>query len=150
MHRLQVERSISERFPFDHAGRGDGDVERVGAQPLFGDLKRRASSRARLEEQIDDGLATEGRDFLDRPLPYFFHCLGRVENERNLLWRQVGNAEQVLPPQGRQRGRLLDSRRDRCAHAAPPCCNTTSSRPSLSRRYTCTLSSREVGKFLPT
>src|SRR5262245_62748811 len=101
MHCLQVERGISERFTFDHAGRSNRDIERVGTQPLFGNLERRAGPRAWLEEQIDDGFATEGGDFLDRTLPYFLHRLGGVENERNLLRRQVGDAEQVLPSQGR-------------------------------------------------
>ena len=72
-----------------------GDVERVGAQPLLGDLERRPRPRARLEEQVDDRPAAQRRHLLDRPRADLLHRLGGVEHEHDLLGRQVRDAEQV-------------------------------------------------------
>ena len=57
-----------------------GDAQRVGAQPLLGDLERRARPRARLEEQVDDGPAAQRRHLLDRPRADLLHRLGGVED----------------------------------------------------------------------
>ena len=59
-----------------------GDVERVGAQALLGDLERRARARARLEEQVDDRLAAQRRHLLDRARADLLHRLGGVEDQR--------------------------------------------------------------------
>ena len=75
---------------------GDGDVQRVGAEPLLGDLERRARARARLVEQVDDRLAAQRRHLLDRPLADLAHRLGGVEDEVDLVRREVGDAEQIL------------------------------------------------------
>ena len=61
-------RGVGQRLALQHARRGDGDVQRVGAQPLLRDLERGARARARLVEQVDDGLAAQRRHLLDRPL----------------------------------------------------------------------------------
>ena len=63
--------------------------------------------------------------------------------------RQLGDAEQVLAPQGSDRRFLIDVLARR-AHTATSCSSTTSSWPSISCRRTCTLSSGAVGRFLPT
>ena len=58
--------------------------KRVGAQPLLGDLERRPRARARLVEQVDDGLAAQRRHLLDRPLADLAHRLGGVEDQVDL------------------------------------------------------------------
>ena len=73
-----------------------GDVQRVGAQPLLGHLERRPGPGAGLEEQVDDGAAAQRRNLFDRPMRDFLHRRRRVENQDDLLRRQVGDAEQVL------------------------------------------------------
>ena len=95
-HRLDVERGVHQRLALDHAGGGDGDVQRVGAQALLGDLERRAGARARLEEQVDDGAAAQRRHLLDGAPADFLHRLGGVEDEHDLLGAEIGDAEQVL------------------------------------------------------
>ena len=83
--------------PLSDARRRDGDVQRVGAQPLLGDLERRARARARLEEQVDDRLAAQRRHLLDRPLADLAHRLGGVEDQRrSRRGVEVGDAEQIL------------------------------------------------------
>ena len=74
---IAVSASVS---PFSTLDDGDGDVQRVGAQPLLGNLERRARPRARLVEQVDDGLAAQRRHFLDRPLADLAHRFGGVED----------------------------------------------------------------------
>ena len=99
-HRLEVQRGVDQRLALHHARGGDRDVQRVGAQPLLGDLERRARARARLEEQVDDGLAAQRRHFLDRRAGRSpsspRRCRGSSDD---LLGRQVGDAEQVLAAQ---------------------------------------------------
>src|SRR5204863_6214351 len=104
------------------------DVERIGAQALLRDLERGARARARLVEHVDDGLAAQRRHFLDRPLADFAHRLGGVENEIDLVGGEVADAQEIfLHPM-----------------------ISTSSRPSTSIRWTCTLCVCEVGRFFPT
>ena len=134
--------------PFTTLEVRDGDVQRVGAQALLGDLERGARARARLEEQVDHGLAAQRRHLLDRPRADLLHRLGGVEHERDLLGRQVGDAEQVLAPKRRDGRRVVDVSGRPCAHAAPPSCSTTSSRPSISCSRTCTLSSGDGRQVL--
>src|SRR5262249_37589799 len=102
---------------------------RIGAQPLFGDLERGPRPRARLVEQVDDGLAAQGRHLLDRPLADLAHRLGGVEDQEDLVGGEVVDAEEILLP---------DS------------WISTSSRPSTSVRRTWMLWESEVGTFLPT
>ena len=127
-HRLDVHRGVGQRLALEHARRRHGDVQRVGAEPLLGDLERGPRPRARLVEQVDDRLAAQRRHLLDRPLADLAHRLGGVEDAVDLVGRQVGDAEQVL------------------LHPSI----STSSRPSISVSRTCTLCDGEVGRFLPT
>ena len=95
-HRLDVHGGVDERFAFQDARRRDGDVERVGAQALFGDFERGSRPRARLEEEIHDRLAPQRRDFLDRALRDLAHGLGRVEDEMDLVGREIRDAQQIF------------------------------------------------------
>src|SRR4029079_4207391 len=112
----------------------DRDAERVGAQPLLGHLERRPRPGARLEEEIDDGAASQRRDLLDGTRGDLLHRLRGVEDERDFLGLEVGDAEQVT----------------RLQHYEASPCKSTSSSPSISWRRTWTLCFGEVGRFLPT
>ena len=122
---IAVSASVS---PLSTLDAGHGDVQRVGAEPLLGDLERGPRPRARLVEQVDDRLAAQRRHLLDRPLADLAHRFGGVEHAVDLVGREVGDAEQVL------------------LHPS----TSTSSRPSISASRTCTLCDGEVGRFLPT
>ena len=84
-HRLEIARRVDERLALDDARARRGDVDRVGREPLLGELERDARARRRLEEQVDDRRAAQRRHLLDRPLADLLERLGGVENEANLL-----------------------------------------------------------------
>jgi hypothetical protein len=65
LHRLQVMQHVGEAFPF-HAGGADIHVQNVRREPFGSELEGGARSRAGLEEQVDDGAATQQRDLLHR------------------------------------------------------------------------------------
>ena len=90
--------------PLRHARGGRRDAERVGAQALLGDLERGAGARARLEEQVHDRPAAEGRHLLDGPSANLLHGLGRIEDERDLVGVEAGDPEQVTRFQSRRGG----------------------------------------------
>ena len=75
----------------------DGDVHRVGREALLGELERDARARRRLEEQVHDRRAAQRRDLLDRPLADLLERLRGVEDEANLIAREVLETEQILP-----------------------------------------------------
>src|SRR3989454_3326996 len=54
---------------------------------------RDTRTRGRFEEQIDDGLAAERRDLLDGPLGDFLEGLGSIEDEPDLVRREVRSEE---------------------------------------------------------
>src|SRR6266852_2799769 len=95
-HRLDVHRRVGQRLAFQDARCRDGDVERVGAEPLLRDLERRARPRARLVEQVDDRLPAQRRHLLDRPLPDLAHRFRGVEDQINLVARASVDAVGVL------------------------------------------------------
>ena len=123
-HRLDVHRRVDQRLALDDARRADGDVERVGAEALLGDLERRARARARLEEQVDDGAAAQRRHLLDRALADFLHRFGGVEDQHDLLGAEIGDAEQILAA---KRGERLRRRVERLPWLTPRSAMTTSS-----------------------
>ena len=126
-HRLEVLDRVDQRLPFRHARRRRGDAERVGAQPLLGDLEGRAGAGAGLEEEVDHRAPAQRRDLLDGPAADLLHRHGGVEDQRDLVPLHAGDAEQVPRPQRRgARGRV---HRGAC-HASPSI--TTSSVPSIS------------------
>ena len=73
---------IRERLALEHARGRHGDVQRVRAQTLLGDLERGPRPRARLVEQIDHGLAAQRGHLLDGPFADLPHGLGRVRGSR--------------------------------------------------------------------
>src|SRR6184192_3479658 len=94
-HGLEVPRRVGQRLALAGArGRGR-DVHRVGRQPLSGDLERGAGPRARLVEEIDDGLAAERGHLLDVALRDLLEGRGRIEDARDLPRRDALQPEQV-------------------------------------------------------
>ena len=104
-HRLEVAQRVGQGLALRDARPGGRDVDGVGAQALLGDLERGAGAGARLEEQVHDGVPAQGRHLLDRPRADLLHGLGGVENQQDLVGRQVADAQQVL---GAEAGRLVE------------------------------------------
>src|SRR5207302_837329 len=113
-------------------------VDRVGGEALFRELERDAGARGGFEEQVDDGLAAERRDFLDRALGDFLEGLGGIEDEPDLVRREVLEPDQVLAEGGG--GHV----------GAPWRTKSTSSRPSSSSTSTSTRSPLFTLTCLPT
>src|SRR5438034_1303877 len=65
-------------------------------------FERDTRTRGRFEEQIDAGLAAERRDFLHGPLGGFLAGLGGIEDEPDLVCREVFEPDQVLAEGGRR------------------------------------------------
>ena len=95
-HRLQVARRVDQVLAFADRGRGARDVHRVRRESLLRELEGDARSCRGLVEQIDDGLAAKGRDFLDLSLADLLERLGDVEDGANLIGAQRLEAGQIL------------------------------------------------------
>src|SRR5438477_446302 len=85
------------RDPGGYRGAALGDVHRVGAQALLGELERDPGPGGGLEEEIDDGLAAERRHLLDGALADFLERLGGVEDEPDLPGGERLQPDQILP-----------------------------------------------------
>ncbi len=147
-HRLKRAHRIVQRLAFLDAGGGGGDVDDVGAQRLGRQLEGGAGAGARLVEQGDDSLATEGRHARHLAAEHLLHRVGRLHDDLDLGAREVVQIKDVTPLPGRLHlqggdgapgyGRFL-------AHRSPSTCRsaslragmtTTSSRPSVSSSRT--------------
>src|SRR5215470_5096108 len=95
-HRLQIQSGVDERLAFDDARSRSGDVDRIGGQTLRRDFKTRAGARGGFEEEIDNGLPPQRRDFFDLSLIYVAKSFGGVEDEIDLLRREVGDSQKVF------------------------------------------------------
>src|SRR5262245_23829789 len=95
-HRLQIQRGVNERLAFDDARSRSRDVDRVGGQTLRRYLKTRARARGGFEEEIDDGLPAQSRDFFDLSPVYVTESFGGVEDEIDLLRRELGDSQKVF------------------------------------------------------
>lgn len=62
---------IAEGFTFGGAGAGAVEGDDIGAEALGGHVEGHAGAGAGLEEQVDDGLAAQGGDFLHAPAEDF-------------------------------------------------------------------------------
>src|SRR5690606_28156386 len=96
-HGLEVARGIDQSLPLLHAGAGRGDIDRIGGEPLLGELEGHSRPGRGLEEEVDNGLASQYRDLLDGPFADLLEGLGGVEDSGNLVGIQVLEPDQVLP-----------------------------------------------------
>ena len=143
-----------------------GEVDDVGGQALLGGLEGDPGPGGVLEEEVDDGTAAQGRQFLDRPVGDPGHLLGGVEDQDGVVAGEVGGRDEMtLHLSGsvgrfredsgmRARGGALGGRGPECycrssgaVRLAP---SSTVSRPSSSASWTLTVSRNDVGRFLPT
>jgi len=138
-HRREGLGGIDERLALDRRARRGGEVDAIRREPLGGNLEARARSRARLEEEVHDCAAAKRRELLDPALVDLLEGLGRVEDEVDLVDRQVLNVDDVLG--------------GKHCYSSPPSADSrisTESRPSMLSKYTFTRSLADEGTFLPT
>src|SRR5207237_10030357 len=79
---------------------GLAPVAGCGGETVLLEFERDTGTRGRFEEQIDDGLTAERRDLLDGPLGDFLEGLGGIEDEPDLVCREVFEPDQVLAEGG--------------------------------------------------
>ena len=72
-------------------------VDDVGGEPLRGEPEADPRARAGLEEEVDDDAPAERRDLLDRARADLAKALGGVEDELDLVLRQLLEAQEVAP-----------------------------------------------------
>ena len=87
---------VDEALALDRGGRGAAKVEAVGRKTLLGEFEGAAGARRGLVEHVDDGLALERGDLLDRTLVDLRERLGGLEDELDVLFGVLGNVDQVL------------------------------------------------------
>ena len=129
-HRLEVANGIDECLALDDGASRDADIDAVRREALGRDLERDARARARFVEKVDDRAAPQGRNFLDRPGTDFFEGFGRRQEELDLLCAEGLDAQEVF-----------------AAKRHPV--STTSSRPSCSATWTCTVWVFVVSRVAP-
>ena len=100
---LAVSSSVS---PFVHARGGGGDREAVRRQHPLRDLERRARARRGLVEEVDDRLAAQGRDLLDRPVQDLLEAVRGVEDGLDVAGLEGLDAQQVAVREAAHRRRL--------------------------------------------
>ena len=87
---------VDEALALDRRGRGAAKVKTIGRKALLGKLEGAAGARRGLVEHVDDGLALERGDLLDRTLVDLGERLGGLEDELDVLFGVLGNVDQVL------------------------------------------------------
>ena len=95
-HRFEIARRVDQRFPLRHGRARRCNVDRIGREPLFGELERHTSARRGFEEEIDDRFAPQRGHFLDGPFRDFLERLGGIEDEPDLLRRHVLETGEVF------------------------------------------------------
>src|SRR5690606_425944 len=133
---------VDERLTLLHARAGARDVDGVGGETLLGELEGDARAGRRFEEQVDDRLAAQHRDFLDRPLADLLEGIGGVQDAANLFGREPLESDEILPE--RRCGRVHDvtsvprsstacrPSRSGTSTSTPPPCRTCTTAPTTS------------------
>ena len=137
VQRLEVARGVLERLAFLQRGGLGGEVDDVGGEPLLGQLEADARAGGGLDEEVDDGLAAQGRDFLDGALADGFEGARGVEHGDDFLRGERFDVEQMFAVPAHEVSRLTFIS-DRPLRPAPP----------ISVRRTRTLSVERGGDIL--
>src|SRR5215472_10314102 len=93
---LEVARGVFQRLALLERRSLSREVNDVSREPLFRELEADPSARRRLDEQVNDGFAPQGRDLLDCALSHRFECPGGIQNRENLIRTQRLDVEQML------------------------------------------------------
>ncbi len=94
-HRLQGLRGVLQGLPLGHAGALGGEVDDVRGQAFLGGLEGDPGAGRVLEEEVDDGTAAQGGQFLDRPVGDPGHLLGGVEDQDGVVAGEVGGRDEM-------------------------------------------------------
>src|SRR5664280_537781 len=132
-HRVDGQQRVAQRLALRRRRALGSEVERVGGQPLLGQLERRTGAGGVCEEEVDDRASSQRGEFFDVAALDLVHLGGRVENGIHVLAGEVGRGEEVS-----------------FHRAFPRPIRTSSGWASASWRMTWTRSDLEVGRFLPT
>jgi hypothetical protein len=95
MHRVQRHRRIDQRFALLHRGIADRHVHHIGAKPFASKFEGRLRPGRGFEEQVDLRQAAQRRGLLFSLAGNLDGFVGPVEQERDVLFGQALDAEQV-------------------------------------------------------
>jgi hypothetical protein len=99
VHRVQRHRRVYQGFALAHRRDRDGHVDDIGAEPLAGDLERRAGARRILEKAVDQRAAPQGRALLVGLPAQLDIGVGEIEHMLDILPAQPLDAEQMPVPE---------------------------------------------------
>jgi len=94
-HGLDIFGRVDERLAFAEARAGRSKIENISAQSSRGQAEAGASSRGRLEKQIDNNFACQVAAFFPLAKINFDEGLGDIENGHDFPRRQILKAEQM-------------------------------------------------------
>ncbi len=96
-HRLNIPRSVTQRFAFGDGGGGDGEVEHIGGQTLGGEREGGLGAGGILEEEIDADFAVQRGDFFDRAGRDILQRVRSVEDREDFVGGERLQVEQMRP-----------------------------------------------------
>src|SRR6476646_6722603 len=95
-HRLQIPGRVEQRFALADAGSRNADVDSVGREPLSGNFKRGTRSGGRLEEEVYDCSAAQGRHLLYFASGDVAKRFGSVEQVSDLAGLKFADSQQMF------------------------------------------------------
>jgi len=95
LHGEDVVHRVEQGFTFAHAAAAGGKIDRIGAEAAFGQFKRNAGAGTAFKKEVGYRNITQGRDFFDRAVDDFFEIISRFEDELNVVFGDVFDADQV-------------------------------------------------------
>jgi hypothetical protein len=98
LHRLDVAQSVEQAFALGRGRGGDVEVQHIGRQSLGRQFEGGASSGAGLEEQVDHGLAVQGRQLFDSSFGHAAQRFGGVEDLRQMAAGQPFHGQEMQQP----------------------------------------------------
>src|SRR5437879_8464330 len=82
---FEITRGIFECFSFFERGSLSGKVDNISGEALLAKFEADSCAGRWLDEQIDDGLAAQSRNFLDRALADGFESARGIEDSNDLV-----------------------------------------------------------------
>ena len=95
LHGEDVVHGVEQGFAFAHAAAAGGEVYGVGAQATFGQFKRNPGACTALKKQVGYRYITQRRYFLNRAVDDLFEIVRRFEDEMDIVFGYVFDADQV-------------------------------------------------------
>ena len=94
-HGEDVVHRVEQGFALAHAAAARGEIHRICAQTAFGQFKRNPGAGAAFKKQVSHRDIAQRRHFFDGPVDDFFEIIRRFEDEVDVIFGYVFDANQV-------------------------------------------------------